>query len=245
MNKTNFSAIYSYSVEFGNSGTLSFGVQGGLTNRKIDFDRLVFYDQLNNSGIITGGVTSASPPEFNDKYFFDSGTGINVITGNLMFGAAAHHLNQPNESFTGTRSNLPLKLTGHLSYKFALDPFDDENTPSVTPSVLYYAQANFKSISAGLQVKRKGINMGLWYRGLSQQPDAIVFSLIFDLFDREGYDDKIRLGISHDATTSKLGYDNSAGSTEGALVYETTIFNNPDGGKKHYQNGSKKCYDFY
>lgn len=247
LNKTNFSGIYSYSVEFGNSGTLSFGVQGGLTNRKVDYDKLLFYDQLDNSGIIPGGVSAATPPEFNNKFFFDSGAGINVVLGSLMVGGAAQHLNKPNESFTGTNSVLPMRINGYLSYKFILDRYDNEESPSVIPSVVFYSQAKVRSVSAGFQVKRKGVNAGLWYRGEGVQKDAVVFSLIFDLFVKRDYYDKVRMGFSHDATISKLSYGSTAGTTEGALSYETTLPGSLGSNKQRYRNNnnSKRCYDFY
>jgi type IX secretion system PorP/SprF family membrane protein len=245
LNKTNFSGIYSYSVDFGNTGNLSFGIQGGITNRKIDQNKLIYFDQLNNDGIIFDGISSASPLEFNNKFFFDSGVGINLIVGNLMFGAAGNHLNKPNESFTGTSSPLPMRINGYASYKFILDYYDDEDSPSLTPSVLYYSQAELKSISLGFQVKNKSVNIGLWYRGDNKQRDAVVFSIILDLFNKQDYYDKVRLGFSHDATSSRLGYGNTAGTTEGSLIYETTLsrFSNNRGSR--FNNNSRKCYDFY
>ena len=247
LNKTNFAGIYSYSVEFGNSGTLSFGIQGGVTSRKIDYDKLVFYDQLDNEGVISGGISSATPPEFNNKFFFDSGAGINLVIGSFMIGGAGQHLNTPNESFTGTKSSLPLRINGYASYKLILDPFDDDDSPSITPSVLYYQQAQIQSISAGFQIKKRGVNIGLWYRGEAKQKDAIVFSLILDIFSKRDYEDKVRLGFSHDATSSRLGYGNTAGTTEGALIYETSFSGSSGFNRNYYRNNnnSKKCYDFY
>lgn len=247
LNKTNFSGIYSYSVEFGESGTLSFGVQGGLTNRKIDYNKLVFFDQLDENGIIPGGVSRTTPPEFNNKFFFDSGAGVNMVLGNFMIGAAAQHINKPSESFTGTKSTLPMRMNGYMSYKIILDPNNEEDSPSVIPSVVFYSQANVRSLSAGFQVKRKGVNAGLWYRGEGKQRDAIVVSLIFDLFVKQDYYDKVRFGFSHDATTSKLNYGNTAGTTEGALSYETTLSGSSAGDREYYRrnNYGKRCYDFY
>src|SRR4051812_29056728 len=81
LSKLNISGIYSYSVEIRES-TLSFGLQGGLTNRRIDYDRLVFSDQIDAGGLIFGGATGATVPINNNKYFFDAGAGINYVTGN-------------------------------------------------------------------------------------------------------------------------------------------------------------------
>lgn len=247
LNRTNISGIYAYSVEFGYSGTLSFGLQSGITSRSLDYDKLVFYDQLNDQGIILGGLSAASPLINNNKYYFDSSAGLNVVVGNLMFGASSHHLNRPNESLTGIISNLPMRLTGYMSYKLSLDYNEDEDSPYLTPSVVYQNQSNNQSISAGFQIKKRGVNAGIWYRGQTNQRDAIVFSLIFDIFSKKGYAEKVRLGLSHDATTSKLGYGNTAGSTEAAFAYETSFFNSNSsgGGNSRFGNYGKKCYDFY
>jgi type IX secretion system PorP/SprF family membrane protein len=245
LNQTNLSGIYAYSVEFGSSGTLSFGLQGGFTNRSLDYDKLLFYDQLNEQGIILGGVSAASPPINNNKYYFDASAGLNMVIGNFMIGGSGHHLNTPNESFTGTASSLPMRITGYMSYKLSLDYYGNEDSPYLTPSIMYQNQSNNKSISAGFQVKKRGVNAGLWYRAQGQQKDAIVFSLIFDIFSKKDYYDKVRLGLSHDATTSKLGYGNTSGSTEVAFVYETSFPNSSSFGGGRTSNFGKKCYDFY
>lgn len=75
--------------------------------------------------------------------------------------------------------------------------------------------------------------------------EAFVVSVILDLFVRRDYYDKIRLGVSHDAITSKLGYGTTAGTTEGALSYETTFPNRNAGGTDKWNGNGKRCYDFY
>ena len=246
LSKTNASGIYSYSVTFENA-VLSFGLQAGITNRKIDFNKLVFGDQIDQDGIIPGGITAASELQYNNRFFFDSGAGINLVWGNFMIGASGQHLNKPDETFTGSKSILPMRLNGHLSYKWNLDPYEEDESPALIPSVVYNTQANIRSVSAGIQFKRRGVNVGLWYRGDGKQHDAAVVSLILDLFVKKDYYDKVRFGFSHDAAISSLNYGKTAGTTEGALSYETT-FPNRNSGAISYgsgQNYGKRCYDFY
>jgi len=243
LNKMNFSGIYSYSVEFENS-TLYFGLQAGLTNRKVDADKLVFLDQLGSEGIIPGAGTNASIAQFNNKLFFDGGAGINAVLGNLMLGVSGQHLNRPNETLTGETAILPIRYNFYGSYRYSLNS-NFEDSPIIIPSVVFYRQANLSSLSAGFQYKYKSVNAGLWFRRDGQQNDAIVLSFIFDLFNANR-SDKTRFGISHDAGVSKLPYTNTAGTTEGAFSYETTF---PGSGSyRGYPNGNSsglKCYDFY
>jgi type IX secretion system PorP/SprF family membrane protein len=246
ISKTNFAGVYSYSVEF-NENTLSFGIQAGLTNRKIDYDQLVFPDQINGGGIIAGGPTSASYPIYNNKYFFDSGAGINFVTGNFMAGFSAQHLNKPDESFTGSTSKLPIRYGGHASYMIKTRPYDPDDNGAFIPSIVIYNQAKLNSFSAGVQYKNRNVNLGLWYRGDGKKQDALVLSLIFDIFKRPDRYSRMRFGISHDATTSKINYTNTAGTTEGAFVYEMDLPNrgNASGGNNRNSSYANKCYKFY
>lgn len=240
LKKTSLAGIYSYSIHFDNA-VLSFGLQGGFAHRKIDYSKLVFGDQLDEFGV-TGGGTDASPAVLNNRFYFDSGAGINLVIGNAMIGGAMQHINKPDESFTGSKSQLPLRLNGHASYRLNFDYHDDESSPVFIPSVLIYNQAKLTSVSAGMQFKTRRVNLGIWYRGEKKQSDAIVFSISLDVFDRSDSYDKVRVGVSHDATTSNLKYGKTAGSTEGAITWETTFPNRS--GQTRFSFG-KRCYDFY
>ncbi|MDP9049093.1 MAG: PorP/SprF family type IX secretion system membrane protein [Bacteroidota bacterium] len=242
----NIAGTYSYSV--GSEGfVLSFGLQAGVSNRAIDWSKLVFGDQIDpRLGFIPGSVSGADQPLFNNKFYFDSGAGFNLAAGQFNVGAALQHVNQPNESFTGNPAILPLRFTGHLSYRWDLNPNanDDEAQKSyVIPSVVYYRQTTAQSLSMGFQYKRRSINVGLWYRsGGSYGPSSVVLSLIFDIFTNQQGAEKVRLGVSHDVPVSGLNYSNTSGTSEGSIGYETTL---PSRDTYHKFEGARRCYDFY
>jgi len=246
LNTNNISGTYSYSV--GSEGfVLSFGLQAGATNRAIDWSKLVFGDQIDpRIGFIPGSVSAADNPLFNNKFYFDSGAGVNLVVGEFNIGGALQHINRPNESFTGTPAKLPMRFTGHLSYRWDLNPDanDDEDQKSyVIPSVVYYKQSTSQSLSMGFQYKHRSVNVGLWYRsGGSYGPSAFVLSLIFDVFTNQQGGEKVRLGVSHDVPTSGLNYSNTSGTTEGSIGYETTL---PQRDTYHKFEGARRCYDFY
>jgi type IX secretion system PorP/SprF family membrane protein len=247
LNKNNISGIYSYSVG-SESFVLSFGLQAGVTNRAVDFGKLVFGDQIDpRLGYIPGSTSNADMPLFNNKFYFDSGAGINLTVGEFNVGGALQHVNRPNESFTGTPSRLPMRSTMHASYRLNLtrdDNLDDEEKSYVIPSVVFYKQAAAQSISAGVQYKRRSVNAGVWYRSGGQGgPSAFVVSLIFDLFINKDGGEKVRFGVSHDVPAGGLNYSNTSGTTEGSIGYETTLPSRSNGEKKF--SGSRRCYDFY
>lgn len=241
LRRNTLSGIYSYSVEW-DYAVLSFGLQAGLGNLKFDYNKAVFYDQLGDNGPLTGAPTKANLPAQNNRFYFDSGAGVNLVFFNAMVGAALQHINRPNESFTGARSELDMRINGHASYRFPLDYYDDVNGPALIPSVVYYHQYRINSVSAGLQFKTRRVNLGAWYRGEGKQKDAFVFSISLDIFNRADSYDKVRVGVSHDATASKLKYGETGGSTEGAVTWETTLPNSE--GNERFNYG-KRCYDFY
>lgn len=243
--KNNAAATYSYSVG-GDDFLASFGIQAGFTNRQIDWSKLVFSDQIDmRLGYIPGSISSAQMPDMSNKFYFDAAAGTNIVFHDFMIGAAFHHINKPDESFSGTVAKLPMRVTVNASYRIPLDPYmpvDDEDGPYVIPSVVYYKQAGATSMSAGAQFKYRSLNAGLWYRrGGQGGPDAVVVSLIFDLFKGNRNGEKLRLGISHDATTSRIDYTNTSGTTEASIGYEK-YFPNSSGYNKY--NGLR-CYDFY
>ena len=245
LSKLNIAGVYSYSVELQNS-TLSFGLQTGLTNRRIDYDRLVFSDQIDAGGIIPGGGTDATIPVFNNRYFFDAGAGINFVTDNFMIGLSTQHLNKPNETLTGTTSILPIRYGGYLSYLINIDQFDEFNTKAIIPSIVYYKQGKITSYSAGAQFKMNAVNLGVWYRGTVKQHDAVVISVIFDLFKNAESYSKGRVGASYDVTLSGNSFTNTGGTTEGAMIFETEFPGRAQSRYERMRNARfNRCYKFY
>jgi type IX secretion system PorP/SprF family membrane protein len=243
--KNNIAASYSYSVG-SDDFVLSFGIQAGFTNRQINWNKLVFSDQIDNRlGYIPGSISGAQLPDMASKFFFDPAAGVNLVYGSFMAGLAMHHINEPDESFSGAQAKLPRRITANASYRLPLTRnynYGSDEGSYLIPSIIYYKQGNVSSMSAGAQFKYKGVNTGLWYRTAGEGgPDAIVVSLIFDIFSRSRNGEKLRLGISHDATTSKINYTNTNGTTEASIGYE-----------KYFENSSSynkfnglRCYDFY
>lgn len=251
LNNTNISGLYSYSVG-SEDFVLSFGLQAGITNRSIDYNKLVFDDQLDaNLGIVSGSSSgAASTLPYNNRFYFDSGAGINLVIGEFDIGTALQHINQPNNSFTGMPVKLPMRINSHVSYRMSLDPWndmDDDDKPYLIPSVVFYHQAKFESYSIGMQYKKRSVNVGLSYRsGAQTGPSSVVLSLIFDIFVNKDGGEKFRMGFSHDAAVQGLTYGNTAGSTEGSLSYETTLPGNHQGASPPDRfEGANRCYEFY
>ncbi len=237
LKKNSLSGVYSYIVG-DDRFSAAFGLQGGITNRTLDFSKLVFSDQLDPRLGFTGTGSQAEQPFNDNKYYFDAGAGANFILGNSMLGGSLLHLNKPDESFTGSKVPTPIRTSVYASYKIDLSSSGNKSMLLI-PSVVYYNQAKANSMSAGMQFKHLGVNAGLWYRaGGDYKADALVLSLIFDIFTNRNKNQKMRLGFSHDATMNKLHYGNTSGTSEASVSFET-------GESNEQEFGAGKCYEFY
>lgn len=228
LNTNNISGTYAYSVGSDNL-IVTFGLQAGISNTTIDWSNLVFGDQISPQyGYIPGSTSAAQPPVYNNRFYFDSGAGINVRTGTFDAGFAAQHLNMPNTSFSGTPIQLPIRFTAHADYWIDLYPDDNNDKDDktfVVPSVVVYQQGGSGVYNVGVDYKRANITAGLCYRsgGTGGGPTAVVLTLVFDLFVSHPGAEKFRFGVSHDVPVSSLNYSNTSGTTEGSIGYETSV----------------------
>ena len=202
------------SQEFG----IRFGLQPGMAQKRINYNKLVFGDQIARGGDVP--TIEESKPS---KTYFDAGTGILFYTKQYWGGFALSHINRPNESLTGTTSRLPLKYSLHGGYAHILneDERDELKRKTVTSVFHYRHQKNFDQFDYGFYFNQNAFTAGIWYRGLNlvkkykkgyQNNDAIC--LIFGLQNK-----RTSFGYSYDITISKLA-SISQGAHEITLSYQ-------------------------
>lgn len=227
INKLGINGTFSKLLCFG-THQLSLGLQAGMYNRKVDYSKLWFADQINNQGIISNLPSQVSPNINNKKWVPDFAAGAMWIhNSGLMIGASVHHVNQPDESFTNQEeSKLPrrLTLTTRMPFVIGVNKVWDDDLLLV-PGAIYSMQRKNQTLSLGCEFKTHYINLGLWYRNNMnyRRSDAISITVTLDNFlGRNDYDnpDKVRAGFAYDATTNGAGLTRTAGSTEGAVTYE-------------------------
>ena len=251
LKKTGFYASYAYTVCAGtasaadNGGMPKWfwtgGLQFGLAQTRIDYNKLVFADELDIGGVIPGSASAADPAINSGKLFpdFSAGTFFNYnLTENsrLLAGFSAHHINRPDESLTSTgdsiRSQLPVRWGGNLMYTYT----NTEQTWSYSLAMIGYRQAQNNSYQAGLEVTQNqlDISLGLWYRGSVNFRDmnTIAVTLSLNLSGRDNAKDKIRVGIGHDAQIGNNNYSYTAGSSEIGVVWDHNTYD---------QNGDNPC----
>lgn len=246
LRSVDISMQYTYHIDINTRWKLRPGLQATFVSRNIDFNRLLFGDQIYKDGIAPNTQDQFYNPSVN---FFDFSSGFLLYNRNLWIGAAAHHMNTPNQSLTGEKSNLPLKYGIHGGYKIYVTSrslikrsYGRQPESSISPAFSYKAQGNFDQLDVGLYFYFEPLILGAFYRGIP----------VFKKLER-GYGNNDALavlvgvrvggfsfGYSYDITVSKLAVYNSGGSHEISLCY---IMNtNKD---KRRPERRLPCPDFY
>jgi type IX secretion system PorP/SprF family membrane protein len=244
LRKSGAYASYAYTICAGTesaaaNGTLprwfwTGGLQFGVGQRRIDYSKLVFSDEINTGGIIPGAVSAADPAVNNGKLFPDFAAGMFFNYrfsdySRVLVGFSGHHINRPDESLTNTgdtvRSQLPIRWSGNILFTHT----NPEKTWSISIGALAYRQASHSSYQVGMEVTQNEIDvsLGIWYRGSVnfQDMNTVSLTLAFNLTGRDNERDRVRVGLGHDAQIGKNSYSYTAGSSEMGMVWDHSSYN--------------------
>jgi len=244
LRKSGVYGSYSYTICSGTGGVVenegpprwfvSGGLQFGVAQRRIDYSKLVFADELDINGVIPGSVSAADPAVNSGKLFPDFAAGMFFnynLTENsrLLAGFAAHHINKPDESLVSTsdtvRSQLPVRWSGNLLYTYT----NPERSWSYSIGGLLYRQANHSSYQAGIEVTQNqfDVSLGVWYRGSVnfREMNTLSVTLSFNLSGRDNNRDRLRVGVAHDAQVGNNSYSYTTGSSEIGFVWDHGSYN--------------------
>jgi len=221
---TDVALQYSYQINLNDVTSLRLGIQGGFSSRALDYVGLTFGDQYNNGGY-TGNPSSDPFAQGGPNVSYaDFSTGMMVYSDWYWLGLAAHHINRPNQAFSGIEARLPVKASlqaglriPFAGYTFLGNEIDKEKT--ISPAILYKKQGKYDQLDMGLYVTIEPLVLGMWYRGIPfKKYEASINnheSLVFLAGFRQ---DKFSIGYSYDLTISTLGAG-SGGAHEISLSY--------------------------
>jgi type IX secretion system PorP/SprF family membrane protein len=227
LKSTQFNFQYAYKVKLSDKLILSSGLNFGLGSRSIDFNKLVFYQQLDFSQ--DGNNLPPAPSNLNmqGETYFDFGAGLLLYSRKVWLGYSMSHLNRPNRSLLDDETEIPVKTSVHGGVRIPLynGVFKRERTASIAPSFVYKQQGNFDQLDLGTYFFYEPVVVGLWYRGIPLQQnakdnvsqDAVVVVLGFQLSN-------IEVSYSYDVTVSELG-PISGGAHEIGLKFKIELAN--------------------
>ncbi len=225
LTSTSVALQYAYELHINERLTFRPGVQAAYVLRDINFDKLTFGDQFDE----TGFINPTSAEQFNtgeNVGFVDFSFGGLLFSKNFWFGVAAHHLNTPNQSFVDGNSELPIKYSIHSGYRLPLPTNSgnrgfttDGKERSITPNFQYKRQGEFDQLEIGTYLTLEPIVFGMWYRGIPIQQEFDGFNDKESIILLVGLTaDNLNIGYSFDYTISELGIA-SGGAHEISISY--------------------------
>lgn len=215
---TQINGIYSYRVEVNEYSNFRFGLEAGFTNSRLDWSKLIFYDQLDPQfgAVGPGGVPfpSTETPPLNSNLshnYFDVSAGVLYYTERVFGGISFKHINQPDYSYFGddrnVNANLPLRTTIIVGYQHTLLRANNAHYGNfITPSLIYIKQGDFTQLNGGVTFALNQLILGSHLRLSGQTGDAVIGSVGWRY-------NNIKFGYSYDFTISGLGF-NVGGSHE-------------------------------
>lgn len=207
--------------------SIAVGFQVALEQKRLDYNKLLFENQLTNLGFdptMPNGEyfpnSSLSYADYNAGILYNASVG---AFGNFYAGASYYHLSQPNESFLGDRYTLDSRLTIHGGGGFAPTPLT-----RVYLSGLFMNQGNANEVdfggAFGFVINNQPMDanlffIGSWYRW----NDAINPYVGVEI-------NNLHVGISYDVNVSSLRpASNYRGGFELSLIY---IYHAPGANEK-------------
>ena len=218
-------ASYAYRLRISDGLALRSGIQLSYFNKNVDFEELVFGNQIDiQNGIVIGPSGETFDTGLKVDFMSISAGGI-LYTEKFWIGAAVHHINEPNQSLMEDESPLPRKYSFHIGYKYSFSDGQRLRTVayqfqkrSIAFSANYKTQGGFNQMDVGMQLFFQPLVLGLMYRGTPFQKlsdlaknESLIVLLGLELNKDLGF------AYSHDFTVSKL-----AGATGGAHEFSFT-----------------------
>ena len=210
---TSVGASYAYRIDVNDDFHLKIGLEAGFRQYNVDWDKLVFFDQLDR---IEGNInpTNEIRPDMETQTIFDASTGLLAYSSVFYGGISIHHLTTPDEGFlnvnSGLTEGLPLRLSLHGGAQFIVKEGNKRRPPSfISPNVLFLKQGDQGQVNLGAYYSMGLVFAGGWYRHAFGNPDAAIamFGLQYEI---------LKLGYSYDFTLSSLAP--TGGSHEISLV---------------------------
>ncbi len=223
---TEIGGLYSYKMQVASGLVLRTGVQLSYFQKNINFEELVFGNQID---IVNGQVVGPSGEVFEkgaNVNFLSASAGALLYTNLAWLGFSTHHINEPNQSFIDQESRLARKYSLHAGYKIMFAKGKRLRTVayqfqerSATLALNYKKQGGFNQLDMGVQLYFQPLVIGGWYRGIPIQSVNKVFKneSIIALVGLE-LNSNMSFGYSYDFTVSRL-----AGSTGGAHEFSLTL----------------------
>ena len=207
----NFSTIMSPKIGIYKELVLSFALEAGIIQKRLDHSTLKFPDQMDENGMIPN-----VSQEINSDLSIvkpDLSTGILLYSPFLYLGYAVHHIMTPNISLLDGQDFMYRRHTAHVGANIILPEFNlikrrKGLAPKISPQIIFQQQGQAREINLGVYYTKNNFTSGIYYRN----EDAFI--VLFGVETK-----KMNFGFSYDITVSKLK-SNTLGAIELSAAYK-------------------------
>lgn len=241
LSSTNAGFQYSYNFNLTRKLEIKPGIHFYTSQRKVDYSRLMFGDQLywNSSTSMDNYYTQPKTT------YIDFAASCMAYTKRYWTGLKIDHLLTPNQSLINgeSQSIIPRAYTIFGGYKFATNGrFGRYDEESLTLAFLYKSQGKFDQLDLGGYWSQQPLVIGLWYRGIPilkkykdgyANNDALVILAGYKI-------DDLSIGYSYDFTISRL-MNSTGGAHELSIIF---LFNQDQKVKKKRRHVIVDCPKF-
>ncbi|MBL4657334.1 MAG: PorP/SprF family type IX secretion system membrane protein [Flavobacteriales bacterium] len=186
-NTLNISGAVSYGLKLGADHKLAAGMILGYGQKSIDVNGQTYDEQY-----VLGSFNESNPSNenlFNEQRSYpDLGGGVMYFFNpddesvEIFAGVSVYHHNKPDESITGTETEMPILSHVYGGLKIIGDNLD------ITPNLRISKQGGAEEYSLGCYIDYKlnetmKIPVGLWYRYRSQDALAVMVGFVHEYFN--------------------------------------------------------------
>jgi type IX secretion system PorP/SprF family membrane protein len=217
---TNLGVQYSYDFSITEFWHVRPGLHFNYTQRAIDFDKLLWNDQISASG---NSPVSAELEPMGKAGDIDFSTSVLTYSDRFWLGAGVDHLLKPSQSFyyyeeeAGNPGKVPVKYSLFGGIKFIRNEHLLRPIPtSIQLAFLYRQQEQFRQLDLGVYWYRNPFVLGFWYRGIPLYKEVFnrdAFTVLAGIKTRN-----MNIGYSYDFTISRL-ITSTGGSHEVSISY--------------------------
>ncbi|MEJ8802601.1 PorP/SprF family type IX secretion system membrane protein [Pontibacter sp. H249] len=222
LQKLQATAGYAYHTAITDNWSMSAGLQASIASLRINYDNLVFGDQLSDNGQVA--VTSAEAARFEPSSFVSFAVGGLMYSNQFWVGLKVNNLNKPAYGFEN-QTKLPISYLANAGYKFYARSYEERGRLfelSFTPSATYIQQDDFSRVDIGIHTIYTPLTLGLVYKGIPvttgtnrDQALSVIAGLQIEAF---------KIGFSHDVGLSGISKQ-AGGANEISLVFEQLELN--------------------
>lgn len=215
---TSVALNYAYQFNITRHWVLRPGLMLNYNQRSIDFNKLVFNDQMHIDGNSPSSIESSSAEKIQ---FLDAGFSMMAFNRDYWFGLSIDNLFYTNESFIDGEAVTPVKYRFYGGRKIIIANAKRYNQESIDVAMNLKFQKQFAQLDIGAYWSKDPFIFGLWYRGIPLlknyasgyiNNDALIILL--------GYKYKeLTLAYSYDITVSRI-FANTYGAHEVSVIFK-------------------------